>query len=44
MRPYNMTVSSVGLRPLSDCTADYRPIILAERVPYRKKKERNCQT
>jgi hypothetical protein len=29
---------------LSDCTANYRPVLLSERVPYMKKQESNCHS
>jgi hypothetical protein len=44
MRQESMVMDSVQLRPLSDCTANYRPDVLSERAPYMKKKESNCQT
>jgi hypothetical protein len=35
----SLNMSSVRLGPLSDCTANYRPVLSSEREPYMKKKE-----
>jgi hypothetical protein len=37
-------VSDETVRPVSDCTKNYRPIVSSERAPYMKKKESTCQT
>jgi hypothetical protein len=34
-----MVTGSARLGPLSDCTADCRPVLSSERAPYMKKEE-----
>jgi hypothetical protein len=34
-----MVMSSAGLKPVSDCTANYRPVLSSERTPYTEKQE-----
>jgi hypothetical protein len=36
--------SVTQLKPVSDCTANYTPVLSSEKAPYVKKKESNCQT
>jgi hypothetical protein len=36
-----MVKGPVRLWPVSDCTANYRPVLSSEREPYMKKKESN---
>jgi hypothetical protein len=37
MRQYSKVMGSVRLEPLSDCTANWRPILSSERAPHKNK-------
>jgi hypothetical protein len=39
-----MGMDPAPLYPVSDCTANYRPVLSSEKALYMKKEESNCQT
>jgi hypothetical protein len=40
----NMVMGCTPIQSVTDCTANYRPVLLSERAPYKKRKESNCKT